>query len=109
MSFSAITGAKYLPQLITVLQDFFGDVKKVLVAVGILFFGVKGVQAIAGSDSQGFIVTLFHTLFIIAVVGAVVTILVAVGGATLDENILKELQTKTVTVEKNTEVLYEIE
>ena len=65
MSFSAITGAKYLGTLITVFEDFFGDVKKVLVAGAVIFVAVKGVQAAAGSDANGFVVTLFMVLFIL--------------------------------------------
>lgn len=109
-SFSAITGAKYLSTLITVLEDFFSDVKKVLAVGAMIFLAVKGLQAAAGSDANGFVVTLFHILFIIALAGIAVTIIVAVGGATLDENILKEIQIKNIpVVEKNIEVLYEIE
>ena len=110
VSFSAITGAKYFSQFITVLEDFFSDVKKVLTAIVAVIFTAKGIQAAGGSDANGFMVTLFQLLFIIALAGIAITIFVAVGGATINENILKEMQVKNVAVaEKNIEVLYEIE
>ena len=108
VSFSAITGAKYLAQLITVFEDFFGDVKKVLTAGAVIFVAVKALQAAAGSDANGFVVTLFTVLFIIALAGIFLTLAVAVGGATINEDVLKELKNKTA-IEKNIEVLYEIE
>ena len=108
MSFSAITGAKYLGTLITVFEDFFGDVKKVLVAGAVIFVGVKALQAAAGADANSFVVTLFTVLFIIALAGIFLTLAVAVGGATINEDVLKELKNKTA-IEKNVEVLYEIE
>lgn len=108
MSFSAITGAKYLGTLITVFEDFFGDVKKVLVAGAVIFVAVKAVQAAAGSDANGFVVTLFMVLFIIALAGIFLTLAVAVGGATVNDEVLEQMKNQTV-IEKNIEVLYEIE
>lgn len=108
-AFSATSGAKYFSDLITTLDDFFNDVKKVLVAAAILFLAISGLRALASHDSQNFIVNLVHALFIIAIVGVIVKIIVAVGGATIDENILKNIQSKNTVAEKNIGVVYERE
>ena len=68
----------------------------------------KALQAAAGADANSFVVTLFTVLFIIALAGIFLTLAVAVGGATINEDVLKELKNKTA-IEKNVEVLYEIE
>lgn len=109
-SFSAITGAKYFSVFISALEDLASDSKKVIVAVAILFLIIAAARALSGNDSQNFVVSLFHGMFIVAAVGIVATIIVAVGGATINEDVLKDIQTKNITVaEKNIGVVYERE
>lgn len=110
LAFAATSGATYFGSLISTLDDFFSDVKKVLVSVAVLFIAISAIRALASQDSQNLIVNLVHSLFIVAIIGVIVKIIVAVGGATIDENVLKNIQTKNAGVlEKNIEAVYEKE
>ena len=107
VSFSAMSGAKYLSTFITTLEDLASDGKKVAVAIGILFLIIFAAKALFGTDIAQFINMIYNNVFIIAVVGIVGTLLIAVGGATIDENIIKEIQKNSPSIEKNLEVYYE--
>lgn len=107
MSFSAMTGAKYLSVFITALEDLASDGKKVAVAITILVLIIVAVRAIFGTDVTQFFNMLYNNIFIIAVVGIVATLVVAVGGATINENILKAIEKNPPSIEKKLEVSYE--
>ena len=83
VSFSATSGATYLGDLITAVEDFVSDTKKFLVAVTILFFAMTAIRYAANHDSQTFVSTMSSSLFIVALVGVFVKIVVTVGGSTI--------------------------
>lgn len=107
VSFSAMSGAKYLSGFITTLEDLAADGKKVAVAIAILFLIIFSAKALFGTDVAQFINMIYNNIFIIAIVAIVGTLLIAVGGATIDENILKAIEKNPPSIEKNLEVYYE--
>ena len=107
VSFSAMSGAKYLSGFITTLEDLAADGKKVAVAIAILFLIIFSAKALFGTDVAQFINYIYNNIFIIAIVAIVGTLLRAVGGATIDENILKAIEKNPPSIEKNLEVYYE--
>lgn len=109
VSFSAMSGAKYLSLLITALEDLAADGRKVAVAVAVFVLMIVAAKALFGTDVTQFMNMLYNNTFIIAILTVVTTLLVAVGGATIDENILKAIEKNPTSVEKNLEVYYESE
>lgn len=85
VSFSATGGAKYIGALITVMEDFFSDGKKMATAFGILMAAIMGIRAIASQNSMSFMENLMSSAYILAIIAVVATILVAIGGATLEK------------------------
>ena len=85
VSFSATGGAKYIAPLMTVMEDLFSDGRKAATAFGILMAAIMGIRAIASQNSMSFMENLMSSAYILAIIAVVVTILVAVGGATLEK------------------------
>ena len=89
-SFSATSGAKYFASFITVLEDFFSDTKKVVVAVVVLGIAIFAIRAIASQNFITFIETIINSTWIVAIIGVITTIVVAVGGATIEKEYIIE-------------------
>ena len=68
---------------------------------------ILAAKALLGTDVAQFINMIYNNVFIIAIVAIVGTLLIAVGGATIDENILKAIEKNPPSIEKNLEVYYE--
>lgn len=85
LSFSATGGAKYIAPLITVLEDFFSDGKKLATGFAILMVAIMSIRAIASQNSMSFMENLMSSAYILAIVAVITTVLVAIGGATLEK------------------------
>lgn len=96
VSFSATGGAKYIGALITVMEDFFSDGKKMATAFGILMAAIMGIRAIASQNSMSFMENLMSSAYILAIIAVVTTILVAIGGATLEKEYVNNGNQKIV-------------
>ncbi len=96
VSFSATGGAKYIGALITVLEDFFSDGKKMATAFGILMAAIMGIRAIASQNSMSFMENLMGSAYILAIIAVVTTVLVAIGGATLEKEYVNNNNSKIV-------------
>lgn len=98
MSFSAITGAKYVASFITVMEDFFSDGRKVLAAFAILLSVIVGIRALASQNSMAFMENIFSSLWILAIISVVTTVVVAVGGATLEKEYIQKSKSEIVQI-----------
>ena len=67
------------------MEDLFSDGRKAATAFGILMAAIMGIRAIASQNSMSFMENLMSSAYILAIIAVVVTILVAVGGATLEK------------------------
>ena len=98
VSFSATGGAKYIGALITVLEDFFADGKKMATAFGILMAAIMGIRAIASQNSMSFMENLMGSGYILAIIAVVTTVLVTIGGATLEKEYINDSSYQKVII-----------
>ena len=78
------------------MEDFFSDGKKMATAFGILMAAIMGIRAIASQNSMSFMENLMSSAYILAIIAVVTTILVAIGGATLEKEYVNNGNQKIV-------------
>lgn len=90
VSFSSTSGATYLGDLISALDDFTSDGRKLVVTVVILGVVFGAIRYGMNQDSGTFISSMVSSLVIVAIVAVFLKIVVTVGGSTLSPQYIQK-------------------